>query len=93
MCFSSHKLLQENNFSISSAIITPFIGVEPHTRIICEEIHILSVEDDNHLPYSCMLSSLVDPPTSSLEHERIERQAEEFKLFVFKHYPEDSRQA
>lgn len=69
------------------------MGVEPHIRIIREQIHILSVEDDNHLPYSCMLSSLVDPHTSRLEHERIERQAEEFKPFVFKHYPEDSRQA
>lgn len=45
--------------------------------------------DDYHHPFSCMLYSLVDPPSRS-EQERIERKAAEFKPFVFKDHPEDS---
>jgi hypothetical protein len=46
--------------------------------------------DDYHHPFSCMLYSLVDPRASCSEQERIERQAEEFKPFVFKDHPEVS---
>ena len=45
--------------------------------------------DDYHHPFSCILYSLVDPPSRS-EQELIERKAEEFKPFVFKDHPEDS---
>jgi hypothetical protein len=37
-----------------------------------------------------MLYSVVDPRPSLSEQERIERQEEDFKPFVFKDHPEDS---
>ena len=45
--------------------------------------------DDYHHPFSCILYSLVDPPSRS-EQELNERKTEEFKPFVFKDHPEDS---
>lgn len=40
--------------------------------------------DDCQHPFSCILYSLVDPEPSRSMQERIERQEEEFKPFVFK---------
>ena len=53
-----------------------------------------SGSDDNHLPFTFlpmyrMLYSVVDPRPSRSEQERIERQQEDFKPFVFKEHPED----
>jgi hypothetical protein len=48
---------------------------------------------DNRLPFYLtfynMLNSVVDPRPSRSEQERIERQQEDFKPFVFKEHAED----
>ena len=57
-----------------------------------------SGSDDNHLPFTFlpmyrMLYSVVDPRPSCSEQERIERQQEDLKPFVFKEDPEDGGRA
>ena len=47
--------------------------------------------DDYHRPFSCILYSLVDPPSRS-EQELNERKTEEFKPFVFKVHSEDNEE-
>jgi hypothetical protein len=54
-----------------------------------------SGSDDNHPPFTYLsmygvLYSVVDPRPSRSEQERIERQAEDFKPFVFKDHLEDN---
>jgi len=53
-----------------------------------------SGSDDNHLPFTFlpiyrMFYSMVDPRPSRSEQERIERQQEDLKPFVFKEHSED----
>lgn len=56
-----------------------------------------SGSDDNHLPFTFlpmyrMLYSVVDPRPSRSEQERMERQQEDLKPFVFKEDPGDGGQ-
>jgi hypothetical protein len=75
--------------------LTIFFSISVLVFLTMLQVSRNSGSDDNHLPFTYlpmygMLYSVVYPRPSGSEQERIERQEQDFKPFVFKDHPEDS---
>ncbi len=76
--------------------ITIFFSISVLVFSTMHQVKRNSGSDDNnllpfaYLPMYRMMYSVFDPRPSRSEQERIERQAEDLKPFVFKDYPKDS---